>query len=232
MDTFARVPAAGLVRLHMDPEGPTPAVSGLRDPRLDLPDAAVETFLALTGPGSGSTLLSAELRQLGGALARPAEGAGALPMIDGAFVMFGGGDRRDAGDGGAGTGRRRGAGGRDDVATPRTARTSTSPSRGSTYAASFSAQDWTRLKGIRSAVDPGGVVRANHPVPRLYENGLPTPVASPRESFSGPARNPAARPSLSRTDPVARFSLPGPDPVSVQLRGPLRARPPSLPVGP
>ena len=39
---------------------------------------------------------------------------------------------------------------------------------------SFSEQDWTRLKGIRSAVDPGGVVRANHPVPRLYENGLPT----------------------------------------------------------
>ena len=33
MDTFARVPAAGLVRLHMDPEGPTPAVSASRDPR-------------------------------------------------------------------------------------------------------------------------------------------------------------------------------------------------------
>ncbi len=87
-DTFARVPAAGLVRLHMDPEGPTPAVSVCAILG-DLPDAAIETFLALTGRGSGSTLLAAELRQLGGALARPAEGAGALPMVDGAFVMFG-----------------------------------------------------------------------------------------------------------------------------------------------
>ena len=35
-------------------------------------------------------------------------------------------------------------------------------------------QAWQRLKGIRSAVDPGGLLKANHPVPRLYENGLPT----------------------------------------------------------
>ena len=88
MDTFARVPAASLSRLHMDPEGPTPGVSA-STMLADLPDAAIETFLALTGRGSGSTLLAAELRQLGGALARPAEGAGALPMLDGKFVLFG-----------------------------------------------------------------------------------------------------------------------------------------------
>jgi hypothetical protein len=39
MDTFGRVPAPSLVRMHMDPEGPTPSVSntamldGLPDPR-------------------------------------------------------------------------------------------------------------------------------------------------------------------------------------------------------
>ena len=113
-DTFARVPAAGLVRLHLDPEGPTPAVSVCAI-LSDLPDAAIETFLALTGRGSGSTLLAAELRQLGGALARPAEGAGAMAMVDGAFVMFGVAIAATPEHGGAGTVRRRGARGRDDV---------------------------------------------------------------------------------------------------------------------
>ena len=33
---------------------------------------------------------------------------------------------------------------------------------------------WTQLTGIRSAVDPHGTFMANHPVPRLFENGEPT----------------------------------------------------------
>ena len=33
---------------------------------------------------------------------------------------------------------------------------------------------WTQLTGIRSAVDPHGVFAANHPVPRLFEDGRPT----------------------------------------------------------
>ena len=33
---------------------------------------------------------------------------------------------------------------------------------------------WRQLTGIRSAVDPHGVFAANHPVPRLYEDGRPT----------------------------------------------------------
>ena len=171
-DTFARVPAAGLVRLHMDPEGPTPAVSVCAILG-DLSDAAVETFLALTGPDSGSTLLAAELRQLGGALARPAEGAGALPMIDGAFVMFGVAIAATP---------EMAERGQADGAALVDAMTAYASDRAYLNFAesrvdvrrSFSEQDWTRLKGIRSAVDPGGVVRANHPVPRLYENGLPT----------------------------------------------------------
>jgi len=87
-DTFARVPAATLTRLHMDPEGPTPAVS---DSAVlsELPEQAIEALVAAAGPGSGSTLIAAELRQLGGALGRPHRGAGALAMIDGQFVLFG-----------------------------------------------------------------------------------------------------------------------------------------------
>jgi hypothetical protein len=55
----------------------------------ELDDAAVDAFVEVAGPGSGSPLLSAELRQLGGALARPAENAGALSHLDAAFTLNG-----------------------------------------------------------------------------------------------------------------------------------------------
>jgi FAD/FMN-containing dehydrogenase len=88
LDTFDDVPAASLIRLHLDPEGPTPSVS--KTALLgDLPAAAVDALLAAAGPGSGTSLLvPAELRHLGGALGRSAPGGGALARLDGAFALF------------------------------------------------------------------------------------------------------------------------------------------------
>ncbi len=63
------------------------------------PRLPIDAFLARRVPGRGRTLLMAELRQLGGALGRPAAGAGALPMLDGEFVLFAVADRGDSGDG-------------------------------------------------------------------------------------------------------------------------------------
>ena len=40
--------------------------------------------------------------------------------------------------------------------------------------AAYAEDVWTQLKGIRSAVDPHGMFAANHPVPRLWEDGRPT----------------------------------------------------------
>jgi FAD/FMN-containing dehydrogenase len=88
LDTVARVPASSLVRLHLDPEGPTPAyasstlVSGL-------PDAAIAAVVDAAGPRSGTRLAAAELRQLGGALSRPAPDGGALSMLEGGFLALG-----------------------------------------------------------------------------------------------------------------------------------------------
>ena len=67
MDTFATVPAPSLVRLHQDPEEPLPytTASALVE---SLPAAAIKAFVESIGPGSGSPLLIAELRQCGGAL--------------------------------------------------------------------------------------------------------------------------------------------------------------------
>jgi FAD/FMN-containing dehydrogenase len=88
IDLFAPLPASALWQLKMDPEEPVPATGG----SVLLADATPETIAELVrvaGPGSGSPLLSVELRHLGGALARRPEDAGALGAIDGRYLAFG-----------------------------------------------------------------------------------------------------------------------------------------------
>jgi hypothetical protein len=87
IDTFGQIPAEGLSRIHMDPEQPVPALSNHAVIR-ELPDQAIEAFYGAVGPQSGSPLVVAELRQLGGALGRSADGAGALDKLEGEFAMF------------------------------------------------------------------------------------------------------------------------------------------------
>jgi hypothetical protein len=88
LDTFTQMPSTGLTRIAMDPEPPVP---GLGHHRVinELPDEAIEAFIGAAGPESDSQLLLAELRHLGGALARSAENGGALDKLDGEFVMLG-----------------------------------------------------------------------------------------------------------------------------------------------
>ncbi len=87
MDTFEWMPTSGLSRIHMDPENPVP---GVGDGGLvaELTDEAIDAFVGLAGPDSGSPMLLSELRQLGGAMGRPAENAGALSHLDAAYVMY------------------------------------------------------------------------------------------------------------------------------------------------
>jgi hypothetical protein len=88
MDTFDWIPAAGLYRIHMDPEQPVPGL-GHHSVLRELPDEAIDAFVGSAGPDAGSPLLLAELRHLGGALGREAENGGALSKLDAAFVMLG-----------------------------------------------------------------------------------------------------------------------------------------------
>jgi FAD/FMN-containing dehydrogenase len=172
MDTFARVPSTAMTRVHMDPEQPTPAVSSgglLRE----LPEAAIETFLALTDADSGSSLLFAELRQLGGALGRPAPGAGALPMLDGAFALFA--IAIAATPEIAAQGHADATALVDALAPYASGQYLNFAEQRVDVRQGYDAQSWQRLKGVRSAVDPGGVLHANHRVPLLFEDGAPTP---------------------------------------------------------
>jgi UDP-N-acetylenolpyruvoylglucosamine reductase len=90
LDTFAVIQAPALQQLHMDPESPA---SGAGDGAFlaALPANAIDTLLALVGPAVQTPLQSVEIRHLGGALAREARGAGALPKIDAQYVLFAGG---------------------------------------------------------------------------------------------------------------------------------------------
>ncbi|MGH3828949.1 MAG: FAD-binding oxidoreductase [Pseudonocardiaceae bacterium] len=77
MDTWGRVGPVDVLRTHMDPDEPLPYFS---DHHLlaELPDTLIAGFLAAAGPASGSPLLLAELRQLGGTFADPATPSGGV----------------------------------------------------------------------------------------------------------------------------------------------------------
>src|SRR4051794_5062493 len=86
LDTFGRVPAPALSRLHGDPEEPMPSVGATRMLR-HLPSGAVDGMIAAAGPDAGAMLVIAELRHLGAAAARvnPRAAGGHL---DGEFLAF------------------------------------------------------------------------------------------------------------------------------------------------
>ena len=88
MQTWAPMRPAGLVEIHMDPPQPVP---GIGDGLLleDLDAATVDALLEAGRPETVSPLLMVELRQLGGALTRAPEGAGARSTLEGAFLAFG-----------------------------------------------------------------------------------------------------------------------------------------------
>jgi FAD/FMN-containing dehydrogenase len=88
MNSFDQVQPAALCRIHMDPEQPVPGLGHHRVLR-ELPDEAIDVFASMAGADSGTPLLLTEIRQMGGALARPAENGGALSHLDAQFAMFG-----------------------------------------------------------------------------------------------------------------------------------------------
>jgi hypothetical protein len=172
MDTFLRMPAAALTRLHMNPEGSGSGITGSAM-LTSFPDAGIEAFLGAVADRSQTSLTVGELRQLGGALGRPHPGGGALSHLDGAFLALSGGlvlSPETALQVGADTAAFATAlapwtGGRSYLNVVEDA---VDPRQG------FDEPTWRRLVEIRSAVDPNGTFAANHPVPRLYENHRPT----------------------------------------------------------
>ncbi|HEX6663696.1 MAG TPA: FAD-binding oxidoreductase, partial [Gaiellaceae bacterium] len=162
MDTFATTPVGSLSSLHMDPEHPVP---GAGDGMLlgDFPEEAIDALVEAAGAGSGSPLLSVEVRHLGGALARPAPGAGALATIDAAFAVFAVGMAPTP---------ERGAAVRAHVELVQTALAEWDAGRDYLNFTErrergdrlFGAVAHRRLQAVKARVDPDDVFRSNHPI--------------------------------------------------------------------
>jgi hypothetical protein len=86
-DTITTVPVAALGQLHMDPDHP---VAGTGDSMMTgpLPPDAIDALVQVAGLGAAFPLLSVELRHLGGELARPRPGNGALACLDAHYLLF------------------------------------------------------------------------------------------------------------------------------------------------
>ncbi len=160
VDTFTATPAVDLTRLHFDPELPSAGVSShlLLD---DFDVDAVGALVAIAGADADTSLVSAEIRQLGGALGRPAAGGGALNQVRGAYSAFflaSGASAEQRMQGGADTARAAGAlrpwsSGRhflnftDQEVDP---------------ASVFDDATLSRLRAVRDRVDPTRMFVTNH----------------------------------------------------------------------
>ena len=165
IDTFAQVPPDGLATLHMDPPEPVPYVGNgcLTDA---FPPEAVDALVAVAGPGSGSPLLSVEVRHVGGASARVPEGAGALGRMDGEFLLFALGLLMPPATAHA-----------LDAAVARVVGAVAPWGRERSFLsfaevptdirAMFEPEAYRRLAELCSRVDPEGLLLANHPIPTV-----------------------------------------------------------------
>jgi FAD/FMN-containing dehydrogenase len=87
IDTFGLIPTSALIHLHMDPPGPVPGKGEHHVAMATLPAEAIDAFVAANGADSGSDILTAEIRHVGGAIARPDASHGAA-HIDAEYISF------------------------------------------------------------------------------------------------------------------------------------------------
>ena len=156
------VPPVGISELHMDPPTPMP-YTGEGAMLGDLDAEAIDRFVAAAGPDSGSTLVSAEIRHLGGALRRARHGARRardarrrLPRLR---------PRPRARRGNAPLVRGQIDGIVDALAPYANGRQYLNFTEARTDPARFYSVDvYATLRAVKARVDPDEVFRANHPI--------------------------------------------------------------------
>ena len=147
---------AALSHLHMDPEWPIPFAG---DSALlgEIDAAGLDAFAAVVQP----PMMVGELRHLGGALSRVADGAGALGSLRGDYVILGGGVVGDSSS-------------EIDAALVRLRAATAAYETGALYpnfterpadsSCFFTEADYARLQRIRMAFDPHELIVASHPI--------------------------------------------------------------------
>ena len=162
-DTIATVPVPAVSHRHMDPEQPVPyAGDGML--LADLPREAVDAFVQVSGATAAFPLLTVEIRHLGGELARPRPGHGALASIDARYVLHAIGMAPHPEATAAVMAQ---AGAVKQALAPWAAR---QMYLNFAETATPAKPLWTepayhRLRRIKAQADPGNLIRANHPIP-------------------------------------------------------------------
>lgn len=163
IDTLAMIPAPALSQLHMDPEQPV-AAKGDGMLLSELTSEAVEALVDAATGEEGSALLSVEVRQLGGAIARSAPDHGALAAIEAPYAMYAVGATPTAEAAAIVVDQVSGV---KDALSPWSATSShlnfaerRVDSRG------FYSSEYTyrRLQAVKAQYDPSDVIQSNHPI--------------------------------------------------------------------
>ena len=159
MDTMAEMPIEGLSHLHMDPEEPVPGAGdgGMLN---EVDDELIDRFVQRI---VGAPILSAEIRHLGGAVARRSSQHGAINSFDAPYIMFAVGlaptpelvevvetvvaDLREA---------------LEPWEADHTYMNFAETSRKA--ATLFASASYHRLRQIKAIVDPTDLIRSNHPI--------------------------------------------------------------------
>ena len=159
MDTITTIPIEELSRLHMDPEGPVPGTGDggmLDDVDGNLIDLFVEHVV-------GTPILSAEIRHLGGAVARRSLQHGAVDVFEAPYIMYAVGiaptpEAREVVDGAVARLRHMLEPWEGEHTYMNFAETRRKPS------SLFSSASYHRLRRIKAIVDPTDLIHSNHPI--------------------------------------------------------------------
>ena len=143
----------------MDPEGPAPGTGdgGMLD---DVDDHLIDLFVEHV---VGTPILSAEIRHLGGAVARRSLQHGAVDVFEAPYIMYAVGiaptpEAREVVDGAVARLRDMLAPWEGEHTYMNFAETRRKPS------SLFSSASYHRLRRIKAIVDPTDLIRSNHPI--------------------------------------------------------------------
>ena len=168
-DTIGMIPAQALSHLHMDPEQPS-AVVGDGLMLASLPAEAIETLVRVAGAGTRPAVV--ELRHLGGEMKHGRPANGALAAVDADYALFAAGPAPypQAAEAAARSVAAVQAAMRPWAARQMYLNLAETRRDPATF---WTPQAYDRLRRIKAAGDPDGLIRSNHPIPPSHE-GTPS----------------------------------------------------------